>query len=157
MGGAPFAQMDNTQDINAMVQLTDTDFIIDYIDSDNFTKISITSPYNALAINMCQVEHIVAGANSGTIAMASYTVETHNGTPFFVIHGYSGPSSDLFIGKVAAIDGSSFVYGHTNPANVSHDLTEGGYQDGDMMDDMMLNQSARDGLLNSVSASLTLP
>jgi hypothetical protein len=158
MGGAAFAQMVNTQDINAMVQLTDTDFIIDYIDSDNFTKISISTPYNsAVAINMCQVEHIVAGSNGGTIGMASYTVETHNGTPFFVIQNYNGPSSDLFIGKITAIDGSSFVYGQTNPANVSHDLTEGGYQDGDIMDDMMLNQSARDRVLNSVSAPLVLP
>jgi len=158
MGGAAFAQMANTQDINAMVQLTDTDFIVEYKDSNNYTKISITTPYNsATAINMCQVEHITAGSNGGTIGMASYTVETHNGTPIFVLHGYNGPSSDLFIGKITVIDGSSFVYGHTNPAYISHDLTQGGYQDGDIMDDIMLNQSARDRVVGSTAAPLVIP
>ncbi len=157
IGGTAFTPMPNTQDINAMAQLVDTDFIIEYQDSNNFTKISITNPYNPTALfNTCQIEHIVNGSNGGATMMGTFIIETHNGTPFFVVQNYQ-MGSDLFIGKIEAIDNSSFVYGFINPANISHDLTEGGYQNGDIMDDIMLNQSARDRLLNSVNAPLILP
>ena len=156
MNGAAFTQMSNTQDIDAMGQLLDTDFIVEYLDSSNFVKISVVTPFDSTALlNTCHIEKIVNGQSSGVLS-GSYTIETHNTTPFFIVHNYSG-NRDLFIGKVLSVDANTFVYGHVNPAYVSHDVTETSFQDGDIMDDMMLNQSARERLLNSVNAPLTLP
>jgi len=156
MNGAAFVEMSNTQDINAMGQLLDTDFIVEYLDSSNYVKISVVTPFSSSASsNTCHIEKIVNGQSSGIIS-GSYTIETHNTTPFFIVHNYSG-NRDLFIGKVLSVDANTFIYGYINPAYVSHDVTETSFQIGDIMDDMMLNQSARERLLNSVNAPLTLP
>jgi len=47
------------------------------------------------------------------------------------------------------VDGSSFVYGQAAAPYVQIDLTEGGYQRGDVMDDIMLNPSAKERVLNA--------
>ena len=148
-GGANFLPMPNSTDIVTMMGLTDTDFIVEYEDSSNFTKISVTAPYNANnIINTLNIEHISNGSNGGVISVAFYTIEQHNGTPFLVISGFFGVGQDIFIGKVSSIDNADFIYGVVSPANMSIDVTQGGYQDGDIMDDIMINTSARDSILN---------
>jgi len=51
--------------------------------------------------------------------------------------------------KGYSVDGSSFVYGQVAAPYVQIDLTEGGYQRGDIMDDIMLNPSAKERVLNA--------
>ncbi len=155
LGGAGFSLMPNSTDIVTMMGLTDTDFIVGYQDSNNFTKISVTSPYNPNnTLNALQIEHINNGSNGGVVSTAFYNIENHNGTSFLVIHDFFGPGQDIFIGKVSSIDPTHFIYGEVSPAGVAIDITEGGYQNGDIMDDIMLNTSARDRVLNTASIAI---
>ncbi len=154
-GGANFLPMPNSTDIVTMMGLTDTDFIVEYEDSNNFTKISVTVPYNANnIINTLNIEHISNGSNGGVISVAFYTIEQHNGTPFLVIHSFFDVGQDIFIGKVSSVDSTNFIYGVVSPENMSIDVTQGGYQDGDIMDDIMINTSARDRILNQNSITI---
>ena len=144
MGGAGFVPMPDTSSITTLAGLTDTDFIVNYQDSSNFDKISITAPYNPNALNMLQIEHITNGSNGGVALSGFYSIETHNGTPFLIIPNFfSGPNRGLFIGKVDSIDANSYIYGEVISPYTQIDVTEGGYQHGDIMDDIMLNTSAR--------------
>lgn len=152
LSGGAFTEMPNSNDINAMAQLTDTDFIVDYRDSSNFKKLSIITP--ASTTNNTGIVDIVE-VDSGTVGLPTtmtYVIETHNGTPFFVVKNYPNMNQEFFIGKITSIDANSFVFGQrSRPAGQLHYLTQGGIQDGDIMDDISLNASARNRVLNGQS------
>ena len=155
IGGSPFQPMPNSNDINTMAQFTDTDFVIDYRDSSNFTKLSVTSPAASNNTGTVDVVEVDTGVEGSPVTM-TYEVEMHNSTPFFFIKNYPESGIDTFIGKIDAISSTDFVYGlRSRPAGQSFYLTQGGGQDGDMMDDIMLNASARDRVLSG--QGLTYP
>lgn len=140
IGGAPFQTMANSNDINALSLLTDTDFIIDYKDSNNFVKLALVPPST---VNVIKVENGVASAPTSMV----YAVEVHNNTPFFFVRDYRGAGRDIFIGKINSVSSNAFVHGRVYPAGKLFDLTQGGFQDGDVMDDIMINTQARNKLL----------
>lgn len=150
MGGTAFSTMLNSNNINSMVQLTDTDFIVEYENNNNYVQLELTSTVASNNTGTVDVIKVENGAISSTISM-TYEVETHNATPFFIVKNYDGFGYDLFIGKIDAIDASSLVYGIASRAGGMHYLTEGGFQDGDVMDDIMLNSSARDRVLTQLN------
>lgn len=146
IGGAAFSTMANTNDINALSQLTDTDFIIKYENSDNFIKLEVTTPALTTATGSVDVIHVVDGTES-TPTSRVYAIETHNGTPFFFVQDYDGPGRDLFLGKIDAVDSNSFVYGSVLPVGTGFYFTAGTLHDGDIMSDFMVNPQARDRIL----------
>ncbi len=152
-GGVAFVSMANTNSINAMVQLTDTDFIIEYQDSSNFTKLEVTSPASSANNGTVDVIQVVSGVEQSTNTM-TYEVETHNNTAFFIVKNYYGIGGDLFLGHINSISTVSFVYGKVIPEYSTFDVTQGGTQDGDIMDDIMLNTSARDRVLNAFNIAV---
>ncbi len=147
---ATLAPMSNSANISSMVQLTDTDFIVNFIDTNNYTKLELVttaSSQNNGIVNVVKVENSIT---TSTVTK-TYHVETHNSHPFFVVENYKGMGFDLFLGKIDTVDGSSFVYGSVVRAGLSFYFTQGGMQGGDILDDILLNQSAKNRILSTQS------
>jgi len=148
MNGAAFTALPNTGNILNMVQSGNAVFVVDYQDSGNYSKIVVDMPYSSSAVgNSCKIYTVSGGTLSHSVRVAFYEIETHNGTKFLVVNNFYGMGG-LFIGKISGVDSSNLVYGAVQPPYISHDLTEGGAQHGDFMDDIMINASARDKMLN---------
>ena len=143
-----FNAMANSNDINTLVQSTATQFIVNYRDANNYEKITLNTTAASNGTGTAQYIKVNAGIAQSPINK-TYVVETHNGTPFFVLKNYGGIGNDLFIGQVDAVDNTNLVFGQVTRAGRLSDLTEGGGQHGDIMDDIMINASARDRVLNA--------
>jgi hypothetical protein len=153
-----YATMPNSNDIAAMVQTSGTSFVVKYIDASNYEKITLTSTPASNGTGTADVVRVSGGTAQPAVIM-TYTIETHNGTPFLVVKNYFDINADLFIGRVNAVDGTNFVFGSIARAGKLSYLTEGGFQDGDVVDDIMLNTSARDRILTQYNTqnNLTIP
>lgn len=153
LSGPTFPLMLNSNDINQLAQLIDTDFIVNYTDSSTYDQIAVTT-ITAMGngnTNTVTATKFVNGQAHPSRTLP-FSVEMHNGTPFFVVHGFSTDSTatGLFIGKISSVDATNLVYGEVTRANAVVNLTQGGYQvDGDFMDDIMVNTSARDLILST--------
>ena len=145
-----FSSISNTNNINTMVQSLNSEFIIEHRDSSNYEKFKLTSTAASNNTGTVDFIRVNAGVTEPTVSM-SYEVETHNGTAFFVVKNYNGIGRDLFIGKIIDIDANNFVFGHVGRGGPIHYITQGGFQDGDIMDDIMLNNSARDRVLTQLN------
>ena len=156
VGGNAFTPMANSTSLNSLLsQSSGATFVVDYTDSNNYTKVYTTSAYNPnSSLNVLKIEDIVNGQSSNVILSTNYSIENHNGTPFLIVKDYYGVSDDLFIAKVSSIDTNNYIYGETAPAGASFDITEGGLQNGDIMDDIMVNTSARDRVLNAANIAI---
>ena len=123
-------------------------FIVNNVDANNRESITIaTLPVGNIAGTVTIVK--TAGGTAQASVTRNYSVQTHNGTPFMVVENYYGVGQDLFLGKVLDAHSSYFVFGTLIHPGSSFYLTEGGNQHGDIMDDIMINASARDRILNA--------
>ena len=145
---ATFTPMNNSANISSMVQSTNTSFLVEFQDSNNYTKLKLVttaSSQNNGVVNVIRVEN----SNITSSTTKTYHVEVHNSHPFFVVENYKGVGFDLFLGKVDAIDSSNFVYGSIIRTGLSFYFTQGGIQAGDILDDILLNQSAKNRVLSA--------
>lgn len=153
------AMLPDSTNLATLAQSTSTLFYLNYVDANNHEVVQITSP-------------IITSGGSGTVSVTKYSggtaqpvtthpcvLETHNGYTYFVVKNYYGMGTHLFIGKVDAVDPSNLVFGSITQAGKSNYLTEGGWQNGDVMDDVMLNASARNRVINqyNIQNSLSIP
>ncbi len=143
-----FNAMANSNDINTLVQSTSTQFIINYRDANNYERIALNTTAANNGTGVARLIKVNGGIPNAPVNK-TYVVETHNGTPFFVLKNYGGIGNDLFIGQVDDVDNTNLVFGKVTRAGRLSDLTEGAGQHGDIMDDIMINASARDRVLNA--------
>lgn len=153
-----FSVMPNNVNIAILAQTTNTVFNVKYVDANNYEKIQIITPVSSSNNGTVAVTKYSAGSAQPTTSMVC-ALEIHNGYTYFVVKNYYDIGMDLFIGEIDDIDVSSLVFGSISQAGKTRYLTEGGWQDGDIMDDIMLNASARDRVLNQYNTqnNLTIP
>lgn len=144
-----FAPLSNSTSINTFVQTINNSLIVNYDSSSDYEEFKITSTpasNNTGTIDFKKVQN-----GTATITSMSYELETHNSENFLVIKNYKNFGEDLFIGRITNIDSSNLIYGTVSHAGAMFDLTEGGFQNGDIMDDIMLNTSARDKVITQLN------
>ena len=147
-----FLSMSSSDDINTLVTNVNSSFVIRFQDSANYILLDLTSPLSSNNTGTLNVVTVDSGSITTTVPMV-YSVETNNGTPFLLVKDYYGSNRDLFIGKVDALDSSRMIFGQKESGSGLFFLTQGGIMDGDIMDDIMLNTSARDRVLFSKGLS----
>ncbi len=120
--------------------LLNDDLVIEYTDDNYFKKLERVS---ATQVHVTLTENGVQEAAQSY----AYSYEQHNGHAYLILEDYDGLNVDLFMGRVDAVDGNSMVWGlvyRDGAAGwVSHP--------GGMMDDLMVNQSAADKIIQSNS------
>ena len=145
----------NSANIYTMAQSLNTTFVVNYKDVNNYEKIQIASVVSSNNNGTVTITKYNAGVAQPSSTM-TYELETHNGTTFFVVKNYYDIGVDLFIGKIDAIDANSLVFGSVGRAGKVAYLTEDSFQNGDVMDDIMLNESARNRVIQNYNTSTGL-
>jgi hypothetical protein len=144
-----FTPLSNGTTMNTFVQTLNNSLVVHYDSSSDYEKFTITSTpasNNTGTVDFTKVEN-----GTPTTTSMSYEIETHNAQDFLVIKNYKQFGYDLFIGKINSINSTSLVYGTVSHAGAMFYLTQGGFQDGDIMDDIMLNTSARDKVITQLN------
>ena len=144
-----FIAMPNSISMDTFVQTINNDLVVDYRDNNNYKKFTVTT--TAATNNTGTVDYLKVENGTSTTTTLSYEIETHNSEKFLVIKNYKSFGLDLFVGKINSIDTTNLVYGELFHSGGMFDLTQGGFHDGDIMDDIMLNTSARDAVLTQLN------
>jgi len=150
--GSTFTPLSNGTAMNTFAQTLNNSLVVNYDSSSDYEKFKITATPSSN--NTGTVDFTKVANGTGTTTSMSYEIETHNSQDFLVIKNYEHFGQDLFIGKINSIDSANLVYGIRSHPGAMFDLTQGGFQDGDIMDDIMLNTSARDRVLTQVNTQV---
>ena len=145
-----FASISNSTTVDNIANSVGYKFNVNFTDSSNRVELEIlTAPTN----NIGTVK--VTKLPSNVSATHQYELQTYNGHKILVVKDFYGNGRNLFIGNINTIDSSSLIYGSQIESGFTNYITEGGSMNGDIMDDIMLNRSARDRVLSNLG--LTAP